>query len=127
MITLELSVECPDEASARALMEAVGPDNGGYVESELHGCEIVFRMGSESAGTLRNTADDLMACLKTASEAAGIGRSGERLWNPRLQKSRKFRGNPQKQAQNETDFIFACHRRRILLLKRPDRRDVKTP
>ena len=90
MITLELSVECPDEASARALMEAVGPDNGGYVESELHGCEIVFRMGSESAGTLRNTADDLMACLKTASEAAGIGRSGERSWNPRLQKSRNF-------------------------------------
>ena len=82
MITLELSVECPDGESARALMEAVGPDNDGYVESELQGNQIVFRMGSESAGILRNTADDLMACLKTASEAAGIGKSRERSRNP---------------------------------------------
>lgn len=56
-------------------MDALGPDNEGYVETELRGDKLVFRTWSESAGTLRNTADDLMACIKTAEGAVLASRS----------------------------------------------------
>ena len=72
MITLELEVTYPDEGSARAVMNALDPDNQGYVRSELNGSTIVFRMESESAGTMRNTADDLLACIKVAEESVGM-------------------------------------------------------
>ncbi len=72
MISLELEVDYPDEATARAVLGALGPDNVGYVESELRGSTIVFTCSSESAGTLRSTADDLMACLKVAEGTVGI-------------------------------------------------------
>lgn len=63
-------------------MDALGPDNEGYVETELRGDKLVFRTGSESAGTLRNTADDLMACIKTAEGAVLAGSSGGRSRSP---------------------------------------------
>ncbi len=72
MMSLELEVTYPDEASARAVMDALGPDNKGYVASEQRGSTIVFRMEAESAGTMRNTADDLLACLKVAEESVGL-------------------------------------------------------
>lgn len=73
MISLELEAELPDEGTARAVLVALDPDNIGYVESELRGGTIVFRMSSESAGTLKSTADDLMACLKAALETVRLG------------------------------------------------------
>ena len=79
MMTLELEVDYPDEATARAVMSSLDPDNTGYVESELRGSKLLFRMSSESAGTLRSTADDLMACLKTAEEACGVAGSRRRV------------------------------------------------
>ena len=72
MITLELEVTYPDEGSARAVMNALDPDNQGYVRSELNGSTIVFKMESESAGTMRNTADDLLACITVAEESIGM-------------------------------------------------------
>lgn len=72
MMSIELEVTYPDEASARAVMDALGPDNKGYVASEQRGSTIVFRMEAESAGTMRNTADDLLACLKVAEESVGL-------------------------------------------------------
>ena len=69
MITLDLEAEYPDAGTAEAVLAALGPDNAGYVEAEVRGCSILFRMGSESAGSLRSTADDLMACLKAAEDA----------------------------------------------------------
>ena len=72
MMSLELEVTYPDVASARAVMDALGPDNKGYVASEQRGSTIVFRMEAESTGTMRNTADDLLACLKVAEESVGL-------------------------------------------------------
>lgn len=72
MISLELEIDYPDEATARAVMDSLEPDNQGYVESELRGSKLVFRTEAKSAGTMRNTADDLMACIKIAEEAVGI-------------------------------------------------------
>lgn len=72
MISLELEIDYPDEATAKAVMDSLEPDNQGYVESELRGSKLVFRTEAKSAGTMRNTADDLMACIKIAEEAVGI-------------------------------------------------------
>lgn len=72
MISLELELEYADEAKARAVMEALDPDNDGYVSSELRGSKLIFRTEAKSAGTMRNTADDLMACIKIAEEAVGL-------------------------------------------------------
>ena len=72
MLSLELEIDYPDESVAESVMNALGPDNMGYVESELRGSILVFRMSSDGAGTLRNTADDLLACIKAAEESIGV-------------------------------------------------------
>ena len=72
MLSLELSADYPDEKTARAIMEALQPDNVGYVESEVKDNVLFFRMSADNAGTLRNTADDLIACLKIAEDAVGM-------------------------------------------------------
>ena len=77
MLSLEIRAEYPDERTARAVMDALAPENEGYVSSSLEGSAIVFRMESTSAGTLRNTADDLMACIKAAEDS--IGASGNSI------------------------------------------------
>ena len=73
MISLTVRAEYADERSARSVMEAIRPDNGPYVESSLEGRVLVLRMESASAGTLRNTMDDLMACIKAAEDAIDAG------------------------------------------------------
>lgn len=72
MIKLELRLEYPDGTAASAVHASVVPDNGDYVKAELRGNIIIFYMESESAGTLRNTADDLLACIKAAEESSGL-------------------------------------------------------
>lgn len=72
MLYLELKAEYPDPETAQRILNALGPDNDGYVETEVAGSVIVFRMKAEKSGTLRNTADDLMACIKIAEEAVGL-------------------------------------------------------
>ena len=72
MITLDLRAEYDDERTAKAVYDSLLPDNEGYVKTELQGKTIVMHISSDNAGTLRNTADDLMACIKTAEEASGL-------------------------------------------------------
>ena len=72
MLNLELRFPYADAVTAQAVMSAVAPENKGYVEARLEGNTVVYTMSSESAGTLRNTADDLMACIKVAEESAGL-------------------------------------------------------
>lgn len=81
MISLQLEIDYDDETVARAVMDSLGPDNTGYVESELQGSKLIFRISSESAGTLRNTADDLMACIKTAEASAGLADGPPLHWD----------------------------------------------
>lgn len=73
MLSLELRFEYSDAKTAETVMQSLDPDNGGYVESRLEGSILVFRMEAENAGSLRNTADDLLACIKIAEETIGIG------------------------------------------------------
>jgi tRNA threonylcarbamoyladenosine modification (KEOPS) complex Pcc1 subunit len=73
MLSLELRFEYPDAKVAETVMRSLDPDNGGYVETTLEGNVLRFNMSADNAGTLRNTADDLLACIKIAEETIGIG------------------------------------------------------
>lgn len=72
MLELELRLRYDDERIAESVMRAVEPDNEGYVDSELDGRDVIFRMKAKDAGSMRNTADDLLVCIKIAEEASGI-------------------------------------------------------
>ncbi len=72
MLTLRLTFTYPDVRTAETVLNSVGPENGGYVSAELEGPSVHYTMSAENAGTLRNTADDLMACIKAAEDAIGI-------------------------------------------------------
>ena len=71
-IRLDLKITYPSEEAADTVFKAVGPDNAGYAESEMNGSELRFVIKADNAGTLRNAADDLLACIKIAEEAAGL-------------------------------------------------------
>ncbi|MBE6513904.1 MAG: hypothetical protein E7Z69_02180 [Thermoplasmata archaeon] len=73
MLSMDLQIDYPDERTAKAVLAAVAPDNDGYVESEMRGCTLLFRISSDKAGTMRNTADDLLACIKAAEESVSLG------------------------------------------------------
>jgi len=72
MLTLELEIDYADAETAKLIFESVTPDNAGYVDSKLKGKKIIFKMKADNAGTLRSTADDLLACIKIAEEASGL-------------------------------------------------------
>ena len=72
MLELELKMEYDDEKTAKAVYSALEPDNKGYVDARIEGKTLFFKITSEDAGSMRNTADDLLACIKIAEEASGL-------------------------------------------------------
>ena len=72
MLSLTLTFTYRDARTAETILSSVAPENGSYVRAELDGTSVHYIMSTENAGTLRNTADDLMACIKAAEDAAGI-------------------------------------------------------
>ncbi len=72
MLELELRIDYDSDEVARAVFGAVQPDNEGYVDSRIDGRTLFFKIKAEDAGSMRNTADDLLACVKIAEEASGL-------------------------------------------------------
>ena len=72
MIALELEIDYPGEATARAVMVSLELENAGNVASELRGSKLLFSISRESAGMMRGAADGLMASIKAAEEAVGF-------------------------------------------------------
>ena len=79
MLKLELKVGYDNVKVAEAIFRSLEPDNKGYVESHLEGSTLFFTIEAEDAGSMRATADDLLACLKIAESASGIVASGTDL------------------------------------------------
>lgn len=69
---LRICIEYDDDETARTVFDSVGPDNAGHMESRLSGRTLVFTAESDNAGTLRNMADDLLACVRIAEESSGL-------------------------------------------------------
>jgi len=76
LISLEMVFDYPPDV-AEAVMASVAPENKGYVEASVEGGRITFVLSGESAATLRNSADDLLACIKTAEASLGIASGSE--------------------------------------------------
>ena len=72
MMHLTLKIGYNNERDAETVFRALEPDNTGYVISRMEGSELIFTIASDNAGTLRNAADDLLACVKIAEEASGL-------------------------------------------------------
>ena len=72
MLSLDLRLEYADEKTAKAVFNAISPDNAGYMETNISGNIIVITISSETAGSMKNTSDDLLACIKIAEEASGL-------------------------------------------------------
>jgi len=72
MISLGLRIQYNDERTAKAVFDSISPDNEGYITTELQGNVVLMKIITDNAGTMRNTADDLMACIKAAEEASGL-------------------------------------------------------
>ncbi|MFA6709970.1 MAG: KEOPS complex subunit Pcc1 [Candidatus Methanomethylophilaceae archaeon] len=72
MMELEIDLTYKDSRTADTVYRALEPDNKGYVESVLSEGTITFRIKANDAGSMKNSADDLLACMKIAEEASGL-------------------------------------------------------
>jgi tRNA threonylcarbamoyladenosine modification (KEOPS) complex Pcc1 subunit len=71
-VRLELKIAYPSVKIARTVFKALEPDNTGHIGSRIDGKELFFTITADNAGTLRNAADDLLACVKIAQETSGL-------------------------------------------------------
>lgn len=69
---LEIRADYGDKGTAEAVFAALMPDNKGYVDSCISGKQLLFIIESPDAGSMKNSADDLLACLKAAENSVGL-------------------------------------------------------
>jgi tRNA threonylcarbamoyladenosine modification (KEOPS) complex Pcc1 subunit len=64
-----LTLEFPDEATARNIAKALELDNAGYVEARVEGKIIHVVAKTDDVLSLRNTIDDYLACVSVAQKS----------------------------------------------------------
>ncbi len=69
-----LEVPYPDAAKARAVHEALSPDNAGYVRSRTERAILIAEMEAETPMKLLHTVEDYLACLTVAEKAVDAAR-----------------------------------------------------
>lgn len=72
LLTLDLCIEYNDVKTAEAVYNSIKLDSEGYISTELQDNIIQMKMEASNAGTMRNTMNDLLACVKVAEEASGL-------------------------------------------------------
>jgi len=72
VIRLHLKITYQNERDAGTVLKALEPDNTGFIDSKIEGNELTFTITADNAGTLRNAADDLLACVKITEETLGL-------------------------------------------------------
>ena len=63
---LELNVEFESDEVAKAVMVATEPENKGWIETNLEGKKLTATLRSHTIGSLKETAEDFMACVTVA-------------------------------------------------------------
>jgi hypothetical protein len=63
------------EEEARAVTEALEPDNKGFVETSVREKVLEATARSGTVEGLRHTLDDFLACLRVAEDAVGVVRA----------------------------------------------------
>ncbi|HDS59164.1 MAG TPA: hypothetical protein ENN54_02570 [Thermoplasmatales archaeon] len=68
--TLRLEYASPDEAERIA--RTLAPDNQGYIQVTVSGNVILATATASTAGSLRHTLDDFLACLSLAERTGEV-------------------------------------------------------
>ncbi len=71
MIALELEIDYPDEATTRAVMVSLEPENAGNVASEFW-VQTSFLSSLQPTEVMRNTADDLIGYIIPRKQSDGL-------------------------------------------------------
>ncbi len=58
-----------DEAKARAVREALAPDDAGFVRSRTEGARLIAEMEAATPMKLLHTVEDYLACVAVAEKA----------------------------------------------------------
>jgi len=64
-----LEVAYADDATARAVRDALAPDDAGYARSRAEGPRLVAEMAADTPMQLLHTVEDYLACLAVAERA----------------------------------------------------------
>ena len=70
---LELAYE--DAATARAVREALAPDDAGFVRSRAEGSRLVAEIEADSPMRLLHTVEDYLACVAVAEKAVAAAKA----------------------------------------------------
>ena len=65
----KLQLEFADEEMARNIAKAIELDNAGYVNAEVRGNMLTLTAESDDVLSLRNTMDDVLACITAAQRS----------------------------------------------------------
>lgn len=74
-LLVEISINYPNEASAKSILKAISPDNysappGIEIRSEVSGTQVKLSIASvKGIGSLISTIDDLLSCMQIAEKA----------------------------------------------------------
>jgi hypothetical protein len=69
-----MSFEYGSEKEAKAVADALEPDNEGFVRTKIEGAVLSAVASADSVESLRHTLDDFLACVRVAEEAVGVER-----------------------------------------------------
>ncbi len=68
-ISATITLEFESEDEARSIYRSVEVDNYSYIQCCVDGSRIICTVNGKNASSLRNTIDDLLACVITAESA----------------------------------------------------------
>jgi transcription factor Pcc1 len=71
-LTVLLTRRYPTPALAEAVVEAVAPDDAGFVTATREGDRVTFRVVSNEPRSARATLDDLLAGVAAAERTAAV-------------------------------------------------------
>ena len=69
-----MSFEYGSDKEARAVADALEPDNKGFIRTKIEGAVLSAVATADSVESLRHTLDDFLACVRVAEEAVGVER-----------------------------------------------------
>jgi len=69
-----MSFEYRSEKAAKAVADALEPDNEGFVTTKIEGSVLSAVASADSVESLRHTLDDFLACVRVAEEAVAVER-----------------------------------------------------
>lgn len=69
-----LALDYADEARARAVRDALAPDDAGFVRSRTEGARLLAEMEAATPMGLLHTLEDYLACVAVAEKAVHAAR-----------------------------------------------------